>query len=135
VAGHAGLFAPVADLARFAAWWVSDGGGPVSAALRRAAAGCQTAGLAGRRGLAWACAGDSMDIAGGSWPRGAVSHSGFTGTSLALDPESGGWLVLLTNAVHFGRDHTAIRALRREVHAAAAPWLTGADSAAGAGPG
>jgi CubicO group peptidase (beta-lactamase class C family) len=76
-----------------------------------------------------------MDIAGGSWPRGAVSHSGFTGTSLALDPESGGWLVLLTNAVHFGRDHTAIRALRREVHAAAAPWLTGADSAAGAGPG
>ncbi|HEU5417578.1 MAG TPA: serine hydrolase domain-containing protein [Streptosporangiaceae bacterium] len=124
VAGHAGLFAPAADLARFAAWWVSDGGGPVSAGLRHAAASCQTAGLDGRRGLGWACAGDGMDVHGGSWPATAVSHSGFTGTSLVLDPASGGWLVLLTNAVHFGRDHSAIRALRRQVHAAAAPLLT-----------
>jgi CubicO group peptidase (beta-lactamase class C family) len=124
VAGHAGLFAPVADLARFAAWWVSDSGGPVSAGRRRAAASCQTAGLGGRRGLGWACAGDGMDILGGTWPGTAVSHTGYTGTSLALDPASGGWLVLLTNAVHFGRDHQAVRALRRQVHAAAAPLLT-----------
>jgi CubicO group peptidase (beta-lactamase class C family) len=46
-----------------------------------------------------------------------VSHTGFTGTSLALDPATGRWLVLLTNAVHFGRDATAVQALRRAVHA------------------
>jgi CubicO group peptidase (beta-lactamase class C family) len=125
VAGHAGLFAPAADLARFAAWWVSEADGPVSVPLRRAAARCQTAGRGGRRGLGWVCAGDGMDITGGTWGPAAVSHTGFTGTSLALDPASGGWLVLLTNAVHFGRDHRAIRALRRDVHAAAAPWLAG----------
>ena len=128
VAGHAGLFAPAADLARFAAWWVSDSDTVVPAALRRAAATCQTTPLqgngpaaspaAGRRGFGWACPGDAFDILGGHWAATAVSHTGFTGTSLAVDPASGLWLILLTNAVHAGRDATAVQALRRAVHAA-----------------
>ena len=117
VAGHAGLFAPAADLARFASWWVSDADTVVPAALRRAAATCQM----GRRGFGWACPGDAFDILGGHWPATAVSHTGFTGTSLTLDPASGLWLVLLTNAVHAGRDATAVQALRRAVHAAVTP--------------
>jgi CubicO group peptidase (beta-lactamase class C family) len=120
VAGHAGLFATVADLARFAAWWVSPAGGPVPAALRREAGTCQTARLDGRRGLGWACAGDRYDITGPAWPATAVSHTGFTGTSLALDPASGLWAVLLTNRVHFGRETSAeaIKSLRRDFHSA-----------------
>ena len=126
VAGHAGLFSTVADLAAFCAWWVgSDGGGPVPAALRREAESCQTAGLTGRRGLGWVRAGDRFDILGGHWPRSAVSHTGFTGTSLALDSGSGAWAVLLTNSVHFGRDATAVKALRRDFHAAVACALSG----------
>ena len=35
VAGHAGVFASVADLATFASWWVSSADGPVPAALRQ----------------------------------------------------------------------------------------------------
>ena len=118
VAGHAGLFAPAADLARFAAWWVSADDTVVPAALRRAAASCQTEGLGGRRCYGWACPGDAFDILGGRWAPTAVSHTGFTGTSLALDPASGVWVVLLTNAVHAGRDATAVKALRRAVHEA-----------------
>ena len=124
-AGHAGLFSTVADLARFAGWWVSDAAGPVSAGLRRAAETCLTDGLGGRRGLGWTCTGDRHDILGGHWPASAVSHTGFTGTSLALDAASGGWVVLLTNAVHFGRDNTASKALRRDVHRAVAAGLFG----------
>ena len=127
VAGHAGLFATAADLARFAQWWVSGSDdGPVPVSLRRAAASCQTGGLPGaegfpgRRGLGWVCPGDRYDILGGAWPATSVSHTGFTGTSLALDPESGLWVVLLTNGVHYGRDATAVKALRRAVHKAAA---------------
>ena len=90
----------------------------VPAALRRAAATCQTEGLGGRRGYGWACSGDAFDVAGARWPATAVSHTGFTGTSLALDPASGLWVVLLTNAVHAGRDATAVQALRRAVHEA-----------------
>jgi CubicO group peptidase (beta-lactamase class C family) len=120
-AGHAGLFATAADLARFAAWWVSDTDAVVPAALRREAATSQTtgqtAGLGGCRGLGWTCRGDGFDILDPPWPSTAVSHTGFTGTSLALDPATGWWVVLLTNAVHAGRDATAIRALRRAVHA------------------
>jgi CubicO group peptidase (beta-lactamase class C family) len=158
VAGHAGVFAPVANLARFAAWWVSSADGPVPAALRREAETCQTPGLlarqrfpsqpaptdhvpptnrprptsrpaspdrppGGRRGLGWVRPGDRFDILAGAWPETAVSHTGFTGTSIALDSASGAWLVLLTNRVQFGRDVTAIRALRRAVHIAAAEAL------------
>ena len=53
-----------------------------------------------------------------------MSHTGFTGTSLALDPVSGGWVVLLTNAVHAGRDATAVKALRRAVHEAVRVTVT-----------
>ena len=123
VAGHAGLFASADDLARFAAWWVSDDDAVVPAALRRAAATCQTGDLGGRRGYGWACPGDAFDTLGGRWPPTAVSHTGFTGTSLALDPASGLWLVLLTNAVHAGRDAAPIQALRRAVHGAVTATL------------
>jgi CubicO group peptidase (beta-lactamase class C family) len=130
IAGHAGLFSTVPDLARFAAWWVSAADGPVPdspvpARLRRAAESSQTAGLGGCRGLGWVCAGDRFDILGGHWPASAVSHTGFTGTSLALDSPSGAWVILLTNAVHFGRDNTAIKALRRDVLGAVAADLFG----------
>ena len=47
-----------------------------------------------------------------------MSHTGFTGTSLALDPATGLWVVLLANAVHAGCDHAAVQALRRALHAA-----------------
>lgn len=140
IAGHAGLFSTAADLARFASWWVSDTEDPVSdnpvsdnpvpdnpvpVRLRRAAEATQIAGLGGHRGLGWVCAGDRFDILGGHWPVSAVSHTGFTGTSLALDSPSGAWVILLTNAVHFGRDNTAIKALRRDAHGAVASDLFG----------
>jgi CubicO group peptidase (beta-lactamase class C family) len=120
VAGHAGLFSVAADLAAFCAWWAGDADAPVPAALRREAESGQTAGLGGSRGLGWVRGGDRFDILGGSWPASAVSHTGFTGTSLALDSPSGVWAVLLTNSVHFGRDATAVKALRRDFHAAVA---------------
>lgn len=129
VAGHAGLFSTVADLARFAQWWVSAEDAPVPVSLRRIATQCQTSGLRdseglpGCRGLGWVCPGDRHDILGGAWSSTSVSHTGFTGTSLAMDPGSGLWVVLLTNSVHFGRDATAIKSLRRALHTAAAASL------------
>jgi CubicO group peptidase (beta-lactamase class C family) len=125
VAGHAGLFSTAADLAKFAAWWVGhdDGAGPVPAALRRDSERCQTPGLEGHRGLGWVRIGDRYDILGEAWPDSAVSHTGFTGTSLALDAPSGVWVVLLTNDVHYGRGRAVIRPLREGVHAAVAAAL------------
>jgi CubicO group peptidase (beta-lactamase class C family) len=124
IAGHAGLFGTVADLARFAAAWAGDGSLP--AGLRAEALACQTEGLGGRRGLGWGLRHDRWDNMGDGWPASGAGHTGFTGTSLSVDPRSGLWAVLLTNAVHFGRgpEHSVV-ALRKQVHAAVAAEFLG----------
>jgi CubicO group peptidase (beta-lactamase class C family) len=54
------------------------------------------------------------------WRRTGAGHTGFTGTSVGLDPVTGLWAVLLTNAVHVGRQNRAVITLRRAVHDAVA---------------
>jgi CubicO group peptidase (beta-lactamase class C family) len=119
VAGHAGLFGTAADLAVMVRrmWLAEDS--PLSAVMRRDAVACQTTGLNGRRGLGWTLRGDTFDFMGEGWPASGAGHTGFTGTSLAFDPVGGAWVVLLTNAVHFGRGNRA-RELRLGVHTAVA---------------
>jgi CubicO group peptidase (beta-lactamase class C family) len=136
VAGHAGLFGTAADLARYAAAWACADGEEAAALrlpgwLRAQALTCQTDGLTsagtsgqGRRGLGWGLRGDRWDNMGDGWPATGAGHTGFTGTSLSVDPASGMWAVLLTNAVHFGRgpEHSVVT-LRKQVHALTAAAL------------
>ncbi|MGW2477108.1 serine hydrolase domain-containing protein [Streptomyces sp. NPDC001665] len=119
VAGHAGLFGAALDLATYLrVCWLSDAS-PLSARVRAEALSSQTVGLDGVRGLGWTLPGDVWDHMSPHWPATGAGHTGFTGTSLALDPVSGIWVVLLTNAVHYGRGARA-KELRRTVHAAVA---------------
>jgi CubicO group peptidase (beta-lactamase class C family) len=46
----------------------------------------------------------------------ALGHTGFTGTSLWIDPELDLYVVMLTNRVHPSRDNNAIQPVRRAVH-------------------
>src|SRR4051812_42099415 len=46
----------------------------------------------------------------------AIGHTGFTGTSLWIDPERDLYVVLLTNRVHPQRDNNGIQPIRRAVH-------------------
>jgi CubicO group peptidase (beta-lactamase class C family) len=46
----------------------------------------------------------------------AFGHTGFTGTSLWIDPENDIYVALLTNRVHPTRDNDAIRSIRPAVH-------------------
>jgi serine-type D-Ala-D-Ala carboxypeptidase len=135
VAGHAGLFAGLADLVRFVTWWVGDSDGPVPRPLRRQAEACATDGLGGRRGLGWTSRGDRHDILGAGWPPTGVFHTGFTGTSLGLDSPTGLWTVLLTNGVHAGRDASVVKALRRDLHTAVAAALLDQGESRWPGPG
>jgi CubicO group peptidase (beta-lactamase class C family) len=131
ICGHAGLFGTAADLATYAAAWAAGESGPAEALripswLRAEALRCQTDGLGGRRGLGWGLRRDQWDNMGDGWPATGAGHTGFTGTCLSIDPASGMWAVLLTNAVHFGRgpEHSAV-GLRKQVHAAIAAALLG----------
>jgi serine-type D-Ala-D-Ala carboxypeptidase len=120
IAGHAGLFATGADIARYIRSWCDPDTAVVSPEMRLEAFRCQTTTLAARRGLGWTLRGDRWDHMGTAWPATGAGHTGFTGTSIAIDPISGIWTVLLTNAVHLGRGSRAIIALRRDVHDAVA---------------
>jgi CubicO group peptidase (beta-lactamase class C family) len=57
-----------------------------------------------------------------------VLHTGFTGTSIAVDPERGWWACLLTAAVHLGRTRPEVGRLRADVHRLLAAELAEAGS-------
>lgn len=124
VAGHAGLFGTAEDLARYAhAWLVADprlGSVDLQAEATRVQARTPEGAL---RGLGWALAPAAGTVAAeeGFMGVGAqgFGHTGFTGTSLWIDPLAGIAVVLLTNRVHPRRGPpAAIQRLRRDVHAA-----------------
>jgi CubicO group peptidase (beta-lactamase class C family) len=116
VAGHAGLFATVADLGRYAAMWMGwDGPRVLSPATRAAAARSYTEFDSERRGLGWLLRGAAYSSAGDLMSDQAFGHTGFTGTSIWMDPVRDLAVVLLTNRVYYGRQDYIIR-LRPRFH-------------------
>ncbi|MFC4808025.1 serine hydrolase domain-containing protein [Paenibacillus sp. GCM10023250] len=127
VSGHAGLFATARDLIRYAAMWLNEGEWEgkrlLSRSAVRLAARNQTASAAGgTRGLGWVLKGDKWDASGDLLSERSYGHTGFTGTSLYIDPEAGLTVALLTNRVHLGRDKSVAR-LRACFHNAVAASL------------
>jgi CubicO group peptidase (beta-lactamase class C family) len=103
VAGHAGLFSTAADVTRFAQAMLRGGALAGRRVLSREsiaeATRDQTPGLnPGRRGLGWSLSG--WTFFGTRASPLAFGHTGFTGTSLLIDPERELVVVLLTNRVH-----------------------------------
>lgn len=106
VAGNAGLFSTAHDLGRFAAMLANGGTLDGVRVLRpetirgftRRQAGART------RALGWDTRGS------------AFLHTGFTGTSLWVDPDRGVWTVLLTNRTYASARRNPLPALRRVVH-------------------
>ncbi|WP_328321718.1 serine hydrolase domain-containing protein [Streptomyces sp. NBC_00388] len=119
VAGHAGLFASLADMERLGRS-LAGGGREL---LRPGTYARMTAGhtdtLALRRGLAWQGQDPVGSPVGDSFGPASYGHTGFTGTSLWVDPAAGRYAVLLTNRVHPSRTGDGITAVRRAFHDAA----------------
>jgi CubicO group peptidase (beta-lactamase class C family) len=85
---------------------------------------CQThATPGGHRSLAWTLAGDPFHVVAHDWPPTTLSHTGFTGVSVALDHVSRWWAVYLSNAIPVDRDADPILVARRHFHAATASHL------------
>jgi len=133
IAGHAGLFAPLGDVATFAraiaATHAGDPQGRLSTEIvRRFASDAPVTGSTWRLGFDTPSREPGVSHAGDKWPRdGAIGHGGFTGTSVWLDLPRQRWVVLLTNRVHPTRGGSSaddIKALRRTVHDAAVDMLT-----------
>ncbi len=144
VAGHAGLFGTAADLAVFCRMLLGGGatGGvrllsPLTVARMTSVATPRH--LDARRGLGWDIDSRFSSNRGDLLPPGSFGHTGFTGTSLWMDPLTDTYVVFLSNRLHpdgrgdvlalRARVATLVAAALEDVSADAARQLiaTGAD--------
>jgi serine-type D-Ala-D-Ala carboxypeptidase len=102
VAGHAGLFSTAADLAVFAQMMLDGGEYNGVRVIADSTIALFTKRAAGTRALGWDTCGGSGSC-GQYFGEDAYGHTGFTGTSLWIDPEREMFVVLLTNRVHDAR--------------------------------
>jgi len=101
VAGHAGVFSTVDDLALFAQALLDGGRGVLtSATIAKMTAPQQPVNETAVRGFGWDIDSPFSTNRGELLPVGGYGHTGFTGTSLWIDPATKTYIVLLTNAVH-----------------------------------
>ena len=121
LSGHAGLFSTGPDLARFAIWLLDAYHGRLStdsrpnlpASLVRQFTARQLGPEGSTRALGW----DTPTPGGGTSSGRMLSassfgHTGFTGTSIWIDPERELFIILLTNRVHPTRENRALLPLR-----------------------
>jgi uncharacterized protein YbbC (DUF1343 family)/CubicO group peptidase (beta-lactamase class C family) len=122
VAGHAGVFSTADDLAKFAQALL-NGGAPILSQwiVEKMTTPQQPPNMTNVRGLGWDIDSAFSSNRGDLLPVGSFGHTGFTGTSLWIDPTTNTYIILLTNAVHV--KYGNVIALRTEVATAVAAAL------------
>ncbi len=126
VAGHAGVFTTADDMAKFAQMMIDGGvlgGRTVFSPLvvEKFTTPQSPADQPILRGLGWDIDSPFSANRGELFPIGSYGHTGFTGTSLWIDPFSRTYVILLTNAVHphRGKSITSLRSRIATIAAAA----------------
>lgn len=136
VAGHAGLFSTAADLAVYARAWLNLDERLGRPELLRACTQTVIEQDGKRQSYGWHLKhhGDNYVFAGDAASDTGYGHTGFTGTSMWLEPDQDWFAVLLTNRVHPSRFASIqpavakdISDLRRAFHAEAANVLRNAE--------
>ena len=117
-AGHAGLFGSVTAVADLGQAWLNtlSGGRLLPPSLAQEAVSLQAADGDTRRGLGWALWSPLPASASHPFSPSAFGHTGFTGTSLYIDPEQELVVACLTNEVYYGRQNRGILAFRVALH-------------------
>jgi uncharacterized protein YbbC (DUF1343 family)/CubicO group peptidase (beta-lactamase class C family) len=128
VAGHAGVFSTADDLAIFAQALLDGGRGVLtSATIAKMTAPQQPVNGTTLRGFGWDIDSPLSSNRGELLPVGGYGHTGFTGTSLWIDPATKTYIVLLTNAVHMNvlpaKEKGSAASLRTKVATAVAAAL------------
>ncbi len=116
VAGHAGLFSSVRDVAVFSQMLLNGGeyGGVRLIQATTVARWTARQSSHSSRALGWDTPSEHSSAGRYFSPR-SFGHTGFTGTSIWIDPERGVFAVLLTNRVNPTRANLRHEALRRDV--------------------
>ena len=120
VSGNAGLFSNALDLSRFAAMLLNGGAWDTLQLIRAETVAefteRQNMPPGSSRALGWDTPADSgYSSAGTKLSRRSFGHTGFTGTSIWMDPDRDLFIILLTNRVNPTRSNTAILRVRARV--------------------
>lgn len=118
VAPHAGLFSTAGDLARFAQTMLNGGvlDGHRIVSRETVEIFTRRAGVPDSdRALGWDTRSAEGSSAGTLFSPRSFGHTGFTGTSLWIDPDRQLYVILLTNRVHPTRENNLIREVRPAV--------------------
>jgi CubicO group peptidase (beta-lactamase class C family) len=115
VSGHAGLYSTGMDLARYAQIWLRGGRtAQCRPLLQPDLVSLFTRRAGGDRALGWELRDTtSSDNTGTRMAATTYGHTGYTGTSLWIDPQHGLFVVLLTNRVNAPRARRSITQLKR----------------------
>ncbi|MDQ2979849.1 MAG: beta-lactamase family protein [Acidobacteriota bacterium] len=108
VSAHAGLFATAEDVWRLARSWLDPARGEFTRD--------RTPALSEARGLGWQGSRGAASVTEGALSESAFGHTGFTGTSVWLDPERERIFVLLTNRIHPRAANANFNEVRRRFH-------------------
>ncbi|PYV89097.1 MAG: hypothetical protein DMG90_12515 [Acidobacteria bacterium] len=114
VAGNAGVFSTADDLSKFARAMITGSAVLPVSMVEKMTTPQQPPTSSNLRGLGWDIDSPFSSNRGDLLPVGSFGHTGFTGTSLWIDPTTRTYIVLLTNAVHPRGRGTAV-ALRNKV--------------------
>jgi CubicO group peptidase (beta-lactamase class C family) len=116
VSGHAGIFSTAGEIARFGQAFL-DGGRPFLSATSVAEMTRLQAEHGNlRRGLGFVLWSPDPEASSHPFSPSTFGHTGFTGTSLWIDPQRELVVALLTNDVYDGREGRGIMKLRVRVH-------------------
>lgn len=116
VSANAGVFSNIHDMIRLAQMLAGGGKGFLSRGMLKKAIAFQEGDANVRRGLGFHLAGTPENYMGDLFPADSFGHTGFTGTSLAIDPHTGFFVILLANRVHPTRENTRLFRFRRRMH-------------------
>jgi len=122
VAGHAGLFSTADDLAKFAQALLEGSAVLSPLAITKMTTPQQSPTSPAIRGFGWDIDSPYSSNRGELLPVGSFGHTGFTGTSLWIDPTTRTFIILLTNSVH-PRGKGNVVSLRAKVGTAVAAAL------------
>ncbi len=121
VSGHAGLFSSARDLAVFAQMYLNGGTYKGRRILSRETVELfmqrQATPLGTSRALGWDTPAQDSFPGELASPR-AIIHTGFTGTSMYIDPERDAFIILLSNRVYPTRQNAGIFKARPDIHTA-----------------
>ena len=117
IAGNAGLFSDLTDVTRYVKMLLAEGAPLIKRETFRLAAENHTQDAVGEsRGLGFLYVDENYEQARDLFAPGAIGHCGHTGQSVFVDPRTGLYAILLTDATLHSSKYDEVKAMRAAIH-------------------